>query len=420
MGTRSMSGRIRALAAIAIAMIAIGLPANAVVPQRVSAPPPVERAPADALYMARQFTYAKTAADVVYGRAVNVGGQVQELLLDVYEPVGYDEQFRPVIVWATGGGFIRAGKENLYFSPWLLERGYVVVSISYRIRPDLPYAAVNILTAGPDAVVQARDAAQDAQHDMQAAIRWVRANAADLRVDPTQVVAAGYSAGGIMSLMAAFNDSDPGSSGNPGWPSHIAAGVGGGSGYAPVVQGTGMSPGDPPIAIFHGAQDTEVPMAAAALPCGLTTAMGNVCEAHVYPGETHNMSRPTLWPDVAAESADFLWRRVINAPRTATQLVDVSAGGVGGSAQVLGRLADAVGKPLAGQRVLARATAGWIDAVTDGDGRFSVTVPAPDHGRSTDVLVRYEGHSTGNWLHGQPLAPTTTTVTATWGTGGGG
>lgn len=404
------------LAAMAVAA-GVAVPAAALVPERVSVPPPLERAPEDALYVARQFEYTMTAHDVVYGEATNVAGERQQLLLDVYEPVGHDDEFRPVIVWATGGGFIRAGKENLYFAPWLLERGYVVVSINYRVRPDLPYAAMGILTAGPDAVVQARDAAQDAQHDMQAAVRWVRAHAADLRIDPTRIVAAGYSAGGIMALMAAFNEDDPGASGNPGWPSHVAAALGGGSGYAPVVQGTGLEPGDAPIAIFHGAQDTEVPMAAAVLPCALTTGVGNVCEAHVYPDETHNMSRPALWPDVAAESADFLWRRVITAPRTTTALTDVAAVGVGDHVEVHGRLVTGDGRPLVGERVLARATAGWAEAVTDDDGRFRAVVAAPDHGQSTGVLLRYEGRSTGSWLDGPPLAPASSTATAAWGAG---
>ena len=401
------------LVASAMALLALAVPAAMAETTPLAVPPPVERAPDDALYVKQQFSYSKTAEDVVYGSAPNVEGEIQDLLLDVYEPEGNDDPFRPVIVWATGGGFIRSGKENLYFSPMLMERGYVVVSISYRVHPELPYGFGGIVQAGPDAIAEFLDASRDAQHDMQAAVRWVRANAADLRVDPGRIVVAGYSAGGIMSLLAAYNSDDSGESGNAGWPSHVAAAVSGGGAYGPAVQGT-IEPGEPPVTILHGSHDTTVPLVGALAPCANAIAMANVCEARVFVGEEHDMRRPELWPDFARESADFLYRTVLSAARTQTQLLDTAANTRGETVTASGRLTTADGAPIAGARVLGRATAGWAEAVTDTSGEFVMLVDAPDHGRATDVVIRYEGSSTGSWLDGPAVAPTHTTVPASW------
>lgn len=396
------------------ALLVLGVPTAAADTTPVALPPPVERAPEDALYVRTQFSYTRTAEDVVYGTAPNVEGETQDLRLDVYEPDGNDAQFRPVIVWATGGGFIRAGKENLYFAPWLLERGYVVVSIDYRIHPDLPYGFLGIVEAGPDAAVEFLAAARDAQHDMQAAIRWVRANAADLRADPGNIVAAGYSAGGIMSLLTAYNSDDPGDSGNSVWPSHVAAAVSGAGAYGSGIQGT-IEPGEPPVTILHGTHDTTVPIVGSLAPCANAIAMANVCEARIFVGEDHDMRRPELWPDFARETADFLYRNVIAAERTPTQFVDVGTAAHGETVTVTGWLTTAEGEPLGGARVLGRATSGWAGTTTDSSGAFVLPVDAADHGRSTELLLRYEGHSTGSWLDGPQVAPTHTTASATWG-----
>ena len=413
--------RIVAAAIAVLSALALALPARAA---DVVSTPTLSQAPAGALYVEPRFAPELTHDGVIYGRAVNVAGAEQDLVLDVHQPATHTDAFRPVIVWAAGGGFVHnRGRDRTYWMPELVRRGYVVVSIEYRIRPDMPYGFGGVATSGdPEALNQTLAAMRDAQHDMQAAIRWVRANAADLRVDPGRIVAAGYSAGGFMSLFAAFNDDadgcndGAGCSGNPGWPSHVIAAISGVGGYAPGLQGT-IEPGSPPIMTLHGTHDTTVPIVASALPCAATIAVGNVCEAHVYPERGHSVG-DELPEEMTAKSVDFLYRNVIATPRAASAFTGVTTATRGDVATVAGRLTSGI-TPISGARVLARSQTGaWVETVTGADGSFRIAVPAPDHGRSAQLTLRYEGHAPAPGIASigaQPIAPTTTSATARWG-----
>jgi acetyl esterase/lipase len=69
----------------------------------------------------------------------------------------------------------------------------------------------------------------DQLHDVKAAIRWTRANAARLGVEPNRIAVAGYSAGGMLSLMAAGTNGRPefdGAVGTPGVSSDVNACIG--------------------------------------------------------------------------------------------------------------------------------------------------------------------------------------------------
>ena len=257
---------------------------------------------------------------VVYGQAVNVDGVEQDLVLNVYKPVGrhpddtrYERRHRPVIVWAPGGGFVHnRGRTRTYWMPDLVRRGYVVVSIEYRIRPDLPYGFSGFVT-DPQQFGEFLGAARDGQHDMQAAVRWVRKAASPgrnrLRIDKNRITAAGYSAGAIMALETAFNPDDPGNSGNPGYRSDVVAAISGAGAYVPGLMGS-IDPGEPPIMTLHGTNDRTLPAPGSMVPCATTQALGNVCEQHLFFGGSHDVGdfRPD---EMLALSVDFLYRHVI-------------------------------------------------------------------------------------------------------------
>lgn len=87
----------------------------------------------------------------------------------------------PAIVCIHGGGF-RAGNRQHHdrLCLQLAERGYVAVTVSYRLAPAHQFpAAVN---------------------DVKAAVRWLRANAAKYHIDPARIGATGDSAGGHLAL----------------------------------------------------------------------------------------------------------------------------------------------------------------------------------------------------------------------------
>ena len=94
---------------------------------------------------------------------------------------------RPLIVWLCGGGFSVMDKD--VWIPeliYLAQHGYTIASIEYRTSNEGVF---------PDPVV-----------DIKAAIRYLRAHAADFFVDPTRVILAGESAGACLSLLAAASD----------------------------------------------------------------------------------------------------------------------------------------------------------------------------------------------------------------------
>jgi acetyl esterase/lipase len=102
----------------------------------------------------------------------------QHLKLNMARPKG-DGPF-PAVVCIHGGGF-RAGKRESYdaLTIKLAERGYVAVTVSYRLAPKYPFPA--------------------AIHDTKAAVRWLRAHAKQYHIDPERIGTTGGSAGGHLA-----------------------------------------------------------------------------------------------------------------------------------------------------------------------------------------------------------------------------
>ena len=102
----------------------------------------------------------------------------QHLQLDIASPEG-DGPF-PAVVCIHGVGF-REGDLSYYAGliQTLAEKGYVGVTISYRLAPKYPFPA--------------------AVQDCKAAVRWLRANAKKYRIDPARIGVVGSSAGGTLA-----------------------------------------------------------------------------------------------------------------------------------------------------------------------------------------------------------------------------
>jgi len=112
--------------------------------------------------------------DVVYNDA--------GMALDVYRPAA---AAAPGLVFIHGGGWEAKGKE--YYSYWAARyagMGYVCVSVEYRTSNEAPY---------PAAVDDCRDA-----------VRWMRARAGELGLDPGRIAVIGQSAGGHLALLTAY------------------------------------------------------------------------------------------------------------------------------------------------------------------------------------------------------------------------
>lgn len=204
-------------------------------------------------YLDTVFTAATTQTGIQYGASVPFGAtSASPLTLDLYAPAGDTTSARPVLVWIHGGGFV-SGAPDQGLIPALARslalRGYVSVSITYRLRSP---AAFNADPMG---------GIRDAVYDARAAVRWVRANSAALRLDPTRIAFVGSSAGGVTALYGAYEDAwGEGASGNPGLSSEVRAVVDL-WGMLPGAADSVMQAGEPPLLIVHGTEDDTYPEA---------------------------------------------------------------------------------------------------------------------------------------------------------------
>jgi len=109
--------------------------------------------------------------------------------LDLYLPEG--EGPHPLIISIHGGAFMGGDKADAQLTPMLagLGRGYAIASINYRMRGEALFPAL----------------IQDAK----AAVRWLRAHAAEYHLDPRRFAAWGGSAGGWQVLMLGVTGGRP-------------------------------------------------------------------------------------------------------------------------------------------------------------------------------------------------------------------
>jgi hypothetical protein len=144
---------------------------------------------------------------VTYGSAKNYANSPQELKMNIFQPVGDTATNRPLLVLAHGGSFI-SGNRNLpdvtYLCTEFAKRGYVCVSIQYRLGVNLFEIQLDPSQAGP----QFANALWRGTLDGRAAIRYLRANANTYKFSSGQVYLGGVSAGGVLGLHEAFLDTE--------------------------------------------------------------------------------------------------------------------------------------------------------------------------------------------------------------------
>jgi acetyl esterase/lipase len=157
---------------------------------RIEAPLPpgeVPRRPPNTLSMfAVRRHYVHEDATIPYGEH----GEAN--LLDVWRHRDLPPDGRaPVLLQVPGGAWVSGNKENQAYPllSHLAARGWVCVSMSYRLAPKYPWPAQI--------------------HDVKRALAWVKANIADFGGDPGFVAITGGSAGGHLASLAALTPNDP-------------------------------------------------------------------------------------------------------------------------------------------------------------------------------------------------------------------
>ena len=250
-------------------------------------PPP---GPAPLRYRDEIFSTVNTTTDVVYGSAPDPQGQPVSLKLDVYQPAGDTATSRPAIVWVHGGSFTGGSKtspEIVAEATAFAKKGYFNVSIDYRLTG---LSGQGIL---------------DAQHDAQAAVRFLRANASTYHIDPNRIAIGGTSAGAITAENVAYNPEDPGTSGNPGFMSTVSAAV---SLSGAKLMGGPIIAGEPPSLLFHGTNDPLVPYQWAVNTVNEAKAAGVDAFLITYQGEGHvPIGPPGRFQSIIDMTRNFLY-----------------------------------------------------------------------------------------------------------------
>ncbi len=254
-------------------------------------------------YLAPVFAHVDVQHDVSYGAAVDIAGNDAALALDLYEPAGDRVTQRPVLILAHGGGFVAGDKKAgsmVALARAFAQRGYVTASINYRLDPRV---ALDCFQG--DVTSRCHNAALEAQHDAQAAVRWFRANSTALRVDPRRIAVGGLSAGAVAALGVAYNADDAGTSGSAGPAADVQAAVSL-SGFA--LDDTWMGAGDAPALLLHGTADEMVPYAQAVATHDAAQAAGLVTNLVTVDGGGHGLVGDEAM--VIRTTAEFLARQL--------------------------------------------------------------------------------------------------------------
>jgi len=191
----------------------------------------------------------------------------------------------PAIIFFHGGGW--TGGEPGYFFPhcrYFAHRGMAAFSAEYRIQSKHGTSPL------------------EAMADANSAMRWLRAHADRLGIDPGRIVAAGGSAGGHLAAATAMLEGfdEPGDDlsistkpqalvlFNPAvYVDYIdgpEAFRGRSKEASPILHIRG---GLPPTLVLHGTEDDIVPYPLSTLFCTLMNEAGNDCRLITFPGKGH-------------------------------------------------------------------------------------------------------------------------------------
>ena len=252
-------------------------------------------------------------SDIVFG-----SGGGRDLVCDIYHPQK-DMGKRTALIHLHGGAWQFGGKEMMSNkAAYFAARGYVSIATQYRLTDEAKWPAQI--------------------EDVKACIRWTRATADRLGIEPSRIALVGYSAGAHLALIAAGTQNRPeleGQGGNTGAGTELAACF---AYYPPIEieretdegdhwlmpEGSSQSdyqaaspvsyigPDYPPTALFHGGADFMPIENSLRMFHGLRADDVPV-ELHIFEGLSHEFDQHAEFGEECAALCDlFLDRHVVN------------------------------------------------------------------------------------------------------------
>lgn len=220
----------------------------------------------------------------------------RELQVDVFRPpADAAREARPAIAFFHGGGWVFGRPAEFHGAcRRYAQLGFVTFSFQYRlsIKPDGTY---------PHPEITLVESVQDAR----SAVRWIRAHAAALGVDPQRIVVGGQSAGGQLAWSTALCDDldEPGEdraiSPRPDALLLYSSNYNTMEVWADLIMGPrrteiwSVSPyhnlkaGLPPALAFHGTKDSQVPYYSVQLFAARMRELGNSYTLVTVDGSDH-------------------------------------------------------------------------------------------------------------------------------------
>ena len=232
----------------------------------------------------RDVTFGVGGVDYEEGRGPAL---YRALKLDVYEPERAASHPRPALILAFGGAFHRGSKETDEFGDddvkstpmaeyarLFAERGYVCFCIDYRLTQEKPDPGVTPALAPGEAMNKDRvnvvrgmlglppatdaelaNGIEGATDDMMKAVSFVRSRSRFYNVDIHRIALGGFSAGAVISFLAAFIERAP-----------VKAVVSVSGRISRAASETGMTGAadEPAVLMFYGDKDLPVILEGAA------------------------------------------------------------------------------------------------------------------------------------------------------------
>ena len=246
----------------------------------------------------------------------------QPLAMTLFAPAAQDHPV-PLVLQVHGGGWERGHRlDDLASSSTaqaLVAAGFAVASIDYRLAPANPW---------PDQI-----------DDVTCAVRYLRAQAGPLGIDPAHLAAWGSSAGGQLvallgtsgaafpgdgqwpdqpdTVAAVVDEFGPADLTDPLWPSYTAGIIrqvfgrdpGPSAALALASPADHVAPGDPPFLILQGTADRIVPATQSEELAARLQAAGDRADLVLVRGGGHGLGTPGESPGTAVQDqriVDFL------------------------------------------------------------------------------------------------------------------
>ncbi len=215
----------------------------------------------------------------------------EDMYFYLLRPEGKASKALPAIVYFTGGGWVNGSVDSqIANAAWFRDHGIIGITADYRVKSRHGTGPVECI------------------RDAKSAVRYVRAHAKELGIDPDKIIVAGGSAGGHIAAATAIDGGD-----EPGEDLTISSKanvlvlhnpvLGEGFGEAFFKEHPEFSPilhitkGWPPTIISCGTADKTTPFAVAQKFTRLMTEAGNTCELIPVRDADHSCDWPVGNPN---------------------------------------------------------------------------------------------------------------------------